>query len=296
MNRRFWPLALLILVAACETPGAKARADSLASAAAEQLRLTNQLAAQKDSLTSVVLDADKFISQIDSQISRVKGLPKSKRKEMESPVDEQLARRKELMERVEALVQRTRQTSAQLAESRRREKELRGEVAKLDEQHQNDEKMIADLNATIQRQTATIEQLQLRVDSLTMEGQRLGEELNVARTSNAKAYYIIGREKELIEKGVVVKEGGANLLVARVGRTVQPARALDPALFTPIDQREVHEIAVPDTTRKYTIVSRQSLDAAEVAMRDKSSFRGNLKITDADKFWSQSRYLIIVEH
>jgi len=57
----------------------------------------------------------------------------------------------------------------------------------------------------------------------------------------------------------------------------------------------VQEIAVPDSTRHYAIVSRQSLDDADVASRDNTSFRGNLKIKDADRFWSQSKYLIILE-
>jgi hypothetical protein len=52
---------------------------------------------------------------------------------------------------------------------------------------------------------------------------------------------------------------------------------------------------VPDSSRNYAIVSRQSLDDADVATRDRANFHGNLKIKDADRFWSQSKYLIILE-
>src|SRR5688500_15673110 len=119
--RRLSRLALLApfaFAAAC-TNGDKVRADSLQSVTAEQLRLMDQLAAQKDSLTSVVLDADKFIATVDSQISTVKGLPKSKRpaQPLESPIEEQLQNRREMLERVNALVARTRATAAQLAEA-----------------------------------------------------------------------------------------------------------------------------------------------------------------------------------
>ena len=31
------------------------------------------------------------------------------------------------------------------------------------------------------------------------------------------------------------------------------------------------------------------------AFRDRTAFNGNLKIKDADRFWSPSKYLIIVE-
>jgi hypothetical protein len=282
-----------VAIAACSNARDRARADSAQAAAEEQLRLTTQLAAQKDSLTSVVIDADRFISQIDSQISRVKGLPAkaSARKDLEGPLEEQLEARKLMLARVKALVERSRQTASQLAESRRRESALKGENAKLQEELRKDEQMIADLGATIERQTMTIATLQTRVDSLTAESERLGVQV---RSLN-KAYYVIGREGDLVKQGIVVREGGANLLVARVGRTLQPARKLRPELFTPVDQRSVVEIAVPDTTKRYRIVSPQNLDFAEVAHRDKSTFRGNLKIRDAEQFWGPSRYLIIVQ-
>jgi hypothetical protein len=292
------PLALLVpLVVGCTGAHERARADSVQAAAEEQLRLMNQLAAQKDSLTNVVLDADKFISQIDSQVSRVKGLPAAKRgrKPLESPIQEQLEERKLMLARVKALVERAQTTANQLAESRRREKKLRGENAVLREQVDGNEKLIADLGQTIERQTATIASLQSQVDSLSRESQRLGDEVKTLATTNAQAYYIIGKEKDLLKKGVIVREGGANLLLARVGRSLQPARTLDRALFTPIDQREVFQITVPDSTKQYQIVSRQSLDNAEVAQRDKSKFRGNLEIVNADQFWAPSRYLIIVQ-
>jgi hypothetical protein len=106
---------------------------------------------------------------------------------------------------------------------------------------------------------------------------------------------IIAPEKELLEKGVAVKEGGANLLIKRVGRTLVPARKLDPDLFKQIDQRETQVIVVPDSTKRYRLVSRQNLDHAEVEERDGVTFKGNLKITDSNGFWGPTRFLILAE-
>jgi hypothetical protein len=295
-------LSLLFLVTAaslgaCSVSHQDARDDSARSATAEQLRLSTQLAAQKDSLTTVVLDADKFISQIDSQISRVKGLPAGKRgkQSFESPVEEQLAARKALLVRVDALVERAQVTAKQLAAARKNEKNYQGQAENLKQSAERDQTLLADLSATIKRQTTTIEGLTARVDSLTAVNTQLDVALTTERTTRAQAFYIIGREDELVQKGVIVREGGANFLLAHPGRTLQPARQLDYALFTPIDQREVREITVPDTTRQYRIVSRQSLDDAEVSVRDQSTFRGNLRIKDSERFWSPSRFLIIVQ-
>ena len=88
--------------------------------------------------------------------------------------------------------------------------------------------------------------------------ERLNDELRVSLASNARVYYIIGREDELLKKGVIVKEGGMNLLVGRVGKTVQASRSLDPSVFTAIDARQVSTIPMPDSTRTYRVISRQS--------------------------------------
>lgn len=287
-------LAVVALASACKMSHEDVRADSVRTA--EQVQLSNQLAAQKDSLMTVVLDADKFISQIDSQISRVRGLPAPKRKkDAESPIQDQLQARKDLLTRVDALVRRTQTTARELAAARSHEKSLTTDSTQTAQSLDNDQKMIAELNSTIQRQTARLATMQASVDSLAGENAKIGTELALLETTHNKVYYIIGREDDLLKKGVVVREGGANLLVAHPGRTLQPARALDASLFTAVDARNVHEIPVPDSTRSYAIVSRQSLDDADVTMLDQTSFRGNLKIKDSDHFWSPSKYLIIVE-
>lgn len=293
MFRRVLVAAALPLLVACESRARLAAADSIA---AEQTRLASELSAQKDSLTRVVVDADAFIAQIDSEVSRVKGLPKAKRPEhaLEGPLEEQLQARADMLVRVKGLVNRAQRTASELAEARRREKSLRGQVDSLRTHDDNDHQLIADLGATIERQRETIHVLTLRVDSLSTENTRLGNALLASERNRTAAYYIIGTERELIDKGVIVKEGGANLLVARVGRTLQPARTLDVSLFTAIDRRQTRDIAVPDSTQRYAIVSRQNIEAAEVAEREKSSFRGNLRIADIERFWAPSPYLIIV--
>jgi chromosome segregation ATPase len=296
-------LSAIALLAGCETRS-RARMDSLQAATAEQLELTTTLSAQKDSLARVIVDADDFIMAIDSQIRTVKGLPTKKRVSIkaESPIEEQIERRKEVLSRVSALVERAKITANQLAASRKREAELKGEKEAVEQQLADaqqkladaeaklgdDVTMIGDLGATIERQTARIAELELRVDSLVTETRTIGDR-------HYRAYYVIGTEDELLEKGIIEREGGANLLVAYPGRTLQPARKLDPALFTPIDQRAVREIALPDSTKRYRLVSRQNLDKATVRDRDKTTFTGPLQIADADNFWAGSRYLILVQ-
>jgi hypothetical protein len=279
-----------VALAACGPNQEHVRADSTAAvAAAEQTQLATQLAAQKDSLTRIVLQADDFISQIDSSMSRVRGLPKGKRSTKTlDPLARQVENRKLVMERVDALVKRAQATAAQLARANKSNAALRQQIAA-------DSAMIADLNSTIQRQTATIDGLSVRIDSLKAAGQQLATTLANVETENAKVYYVVGREDDLVKRGVIVREGGANLLLAHPGRTLQIARTVPTELFTPVDSRQTTLIPMPDSTRRYRIVSRQSLDAAEVQERKRNTFRGNIHIADASRFWGPSKYLVVVE-
>ena len=285
----FASLSVLAL-AACGPSKEHKTADSAAAVAtAQQAQLSTQLTAQKDSLTRIVLQADDFIMQVDKSMSKVKGLPKGKKKnENLDPLARQLENRKLVMERVNALVARAQATAAQLSRANSNNVALRQQIAA-------DSALIVELNATIQRQTATIEGLSVRVDSLKNATQQLTVQLAAVETETSKAFYVVGREDDLVKRGVIVREGGANLLIAHPGRTLQIARSLPLDEFTTVDSRGVREIQVPDSTRRYRIVSRQSLDAAEVADRKKNTFRGNLHIADASKFWGPSKYLVLVE-
>ena len=285
------------LAAGCMSPSERARADSVQAVVTQQGQLMTKLTAERDSISHVLGDADDFIGKIDSSISRVKGLPRAshERRASEGPLEDQVRQRKDMLRRVDALVARARETAKEVAQLKEREKQLLAENGQLKDSLSAtaqrlvaDAQQIADLKGTIDSQAQTIATMQAKLDDFD-------KQLSAERAAWNRAYYVIGTEDELLEKGVVVKEGGTNLLIKRVGRTLVPARALNKAAFTPIDAREVHAIAVPDTTRRYEIVSRQSLDDVRVTDREGTSFRGPLEIPDADKFWAPSRYLIIVQ-
>ncbi|HEY2065098.1 MAG TPA: hypothetical protein VGG84_04010 [Gemmatimonadaceae bacterium] len=292
-NTRSLSITILALGAtmACGMSKERAAADSAKTVAlSEQTRLAGQLAAQKDSLTRIVLQADDFIMKIDSSVSRVKGLSKNNKKKGATldPLAQQIQNRKAVMERVNALVARAQATQVALSKANKDNAALRAQLA-------SDSTMIADLNSTIQRQTAAIDALSTRVDSLNGVTKQLGATIAELEQQHNKAFYVIGTEDELLKRNIIVREGGANLLIAHPGRTLQMSRTVDPSVFTAVDQRGTKTIEVPDANRRYRVVSRQSLDYATVSDRDNDSFQGNLTIADVPKFWAPSRFLIIVE-
>jgi regulator of replication initiation timing len=295
--RRFLLLGLASITVACSSPQDKARADSAQALVSQQRVLMDKLSAQRDSVSQLLGDANVFIGHIDKSISRVKGLSAASntKKRSESGLEDQLRARKDMLRRVDALVERARETAAEVTALKKHQAELLAENSKLGEENKAlrdslaaEEQRIATMMSSIEQQAQTIALLQTRLDDL-------GKDLAEVRTAYAKAYYVIGTEDELIKKGVIVKEGGANLLIKRVGRTLVPARELPADAFSAIDTREVHLIPMPDTTKKYQIVSRQSLDDAKVAAREGNQFRGALEIAEGEKFWAPSKFLIIVQ-
>jgi hypothetical protein len=293
----FFLIAVGGLAVGCMTPGERARADSAQALVGQQRVLMDKLTAQRDSVSRVLGDADVFLGKIDSSISRVKGLPGPSRlsRASEGPLEDQVRQRKDMLRRVDALVTRARETAKEVAALKDRETRLMAENGQLKDSLSAaaqalvaEAQRITELSATIEQQAQTIAAMQARLDDFD-------KQLAAARTASSRAYYVIGTEDELLKKGVIVSEGGTNLLIKRIGRTLVPARELNKEAFTLIDTREVHAIGMPDTTRRYQIVSRQSLDDVKVAAREGTSFRGALEIPDSDKFWSASRFLIIVQ-
>ena len=290
-------------VVACGPSKEHIATDSTAAIAAQKEKdLGVQLSAQKDSLTRIVLEADSFISHIDSSMASVKGVGKKNAAKNLDPVLRSIEQRKLLMARVDSLVARARATANQLAKTGKDNKQLLARIAE-------DSAMVSDLNTTIKRQDAQIQVLASRVDSLRGVSTQLATNLATTTTrlvattdtlvtvqnAHNKAYVVIGTEEDLVKKGVVTREGGMNLGFAHPGRTLQIAREPDAAQFNAVDQRNLAVIAVPDSTKRYKLISRQSLDHAQVDWRENNVFKGNLKITDATQFWGPSRFLVLVE-
>src|SRR5688572_21529968 len=159
MTNKYLSLALLVTLAGCKDRGLMARADSLEGRLTESQMLSNQLASQKDSLTRVVLDADAFLGQMDSAISTVRGLPRTKRASSD-PLADQLQARKDMQARVNALVARAKLTAQLLGEAQKKqaasETKMAEQVAKIEE----DAQLISDLGATIDRQNTRIAELE----------------------------------------------------------------------------------------------------------------------------------------
>lgn len=163
------------------------------------------------------------------------------------------------------------------------------------------ERSIGDLRATVEQQTAEIAMLRQQVDSVSRMNVTLAARNDSIAARNAamaahddSVFVAIGTEKELAAKGIVRREGGTLLLFGR-GKTLVPGRTLDPAEFEVLSKSKDLTIQLPQPDKDYRIVSRQSLEFTDVAKPQDAIVRGSLNITDPDRFWAPSRFLILVQ-
>jgi hypothetical protein len=145
--------------------------------------------------------------------------------------------------------------------------------------------------------------LRTRAD-LTSRVEALEGELNQARHAyqslDAEAhrvYWVAGTRDELLQRGVVREEGGARVLFLlwRRGETLVPARDLDPAQFDAVDLRETRELALPRPDARYRVVSRHDGDLLEGTRVNGALTGASIRITDPERFWQASPFLILVE-
>ncbi|MGB1039780.1 MAG: hypothetical protein ACPGVD_02820 [Flavobacteriales bacterium] len=111
------------------------------------------------------------------------------------------------------------------------------------------------------------------------------ETIEVQENKLNKAYYAFGSKKELKNNNVITAEGG----VIGIGKTKKLKDDFNKDYFTEIDITELMEI--PLGVKKADIITTHPADSYELLGEGKVE---KLKITDATKFWSVSKYLVIV--
>lgn len=155
------------------------------------------------------------------------------------------------------------------------------------------QKMIANLEKTIQEKDTEIEQLKSKLEAMHIEITNLTANLNEVQKENQEkeeklktAYYVIGTEKELKEKNIISKTGG----FIGIGKSTTVKSDFNKEYFTEIRIDNVNEITIGG--KKCKIVTNHPSSSYELAMNGKLAEK--LVIKNAQDFWSVSKYLVII--
>lgn len=283
-------LAFLVAAAALVAAGCDQQALHVAQARADSLQ---NVAADHDRAVAEVAADARALSDISTELTKVRLNGKMKLPAAETP---DAAHRDSVVQRVRMLVSHVHDADSRLKTSQQ-------QIASMS--HLSDslraalESTVVSFQRMVDDQKTQVAALTARVDSLTGVTIALTDTLNNVQTRDNTVYYVIGTKDDLIKKGVITEEGGARFLFVlwKSGKTLVPARTLDPTVFTAIDRRQVTSIALPDSAQAYRIVSRNDLTALDAQPTDNGEIvnKNKLAIAHPEQFWAGSRYLIIVE-
>lgn len=152
--------------------------------------------------------------------------------------------------------------------------EMERNVSTMKEQLLIRDNEIAQLKADAGIITESRDQFKEQVNVMSSEKERIEME-------RSTYYYIIGKAKDLEDRGIIAEEGSGFL---GIGGTFVPGKNLNEQDFIKIDARAVRTLPIPD---KFQIVSSHNPRLLE-------RVSNGMAIVDPVKFWN-SKFLIIID-
>lgn len=145
-------------------------------------------------------------------------------------------------------------------------------------------KELAQKNIVIEGLNEDLQELSSNVENLSKQTKEQEEEISKKTTELNTAYYVVGKKSELKENKVIDRDGG----FLGLGKTSKLSKDLNTDYFTKIDITKISSIPVGSDNAE--LIS--SHPAGTYKFEGEKPIK-NLIITDAEKFWSASKYLII---
>jgi hypothetical protein len=270
----------------------------------EEDELANQYKSRYDSLHSIVSLRDEALDDFMASFAEIEknldsvtarqhiinsttggGKKGEMQSEAKSRINAQITAINDLMEQNKSeilkLNKKVKKYAAQVAKFQKVIDMLNQEIA-----HKNEE--LAALNEKLSAMHSEIAQLNINRDSLTSTNAAQSKQISEQVAAMHTAYYVVGKSKELVEKKVIDKSGG----VLGLGKTAKLSSGFDKDKFTRIDYTQV--TTIPLTGKKAQVVTVHPNDSYTLD-KDKDHYTA-LKITDPEKFWSASKYLVVVHN
>lgn len=166
-----------------------------------------------------------------------------------------------------------------LKDSNLKIEELNLAISNLTNQLTEKEGEITDLKTKLEKLNMDFADLKVKYVEEQQASEVKTEKLNAA-------YFVVGTKKDLVEKGIVTSKGG----FIGMGKVVTMSESVDGKNFTKIDVSTTKEIAI--NGKKVKIVSTHAPDSYKLTT-DANGLTEKITITNIEKFWSASKYLII---
>ncbi len=255
----------------------------------EELAIENR---EKDSLINAFVED---FSTIQENLATIREKEESIQTAREQGLEKSPNLREEVIQDVEAineLLSENRKTIANLNDKVKRYSYEVGKFKKLVENLNNEidtkDNQVIELKQNLATMNFQMERLNSRLDTVTTQNRAQREKIEEQTEALNTAYYAVGTFDDLEENKVVTKEGG----VIGLGATKTMAKDFNKDYFTKIDIRKTTIIPLNVEDEDVKLVSTHPTDSYKWnKVGDKV---GSLEITDTEKFWKSSKYLVVL--
>lgn len=280
MNKWILGFCALSLVACNSDEDVQQAALEQQSAETIQLKSQNeQLRLELEAKDSMINESISFFNEIQDNLASIS----VKQDEIQvKSNDPELGEdgRKEIIQQIQNINFLREQNARKV---RQLQKKLKAKDMRIDELQSMVDRLVLQIKAKDEQ----IESLQMQLSDLDAEYSELfdqyQEQVDLAMeviTELNTVYYTMGSVDELVSNSVIVKEGG----FIGIGKKTDLSNNMNEAYFTKGDKTKLNEIKVIGKEPKF-ITDHPS---------DSYKWDGNtLTITDAQKFWKVSKYLVI---
>ncbi len=147
---------------------------------------------------------------------------------------------------------------------------------------------LVDLNKQLVTVNANVVKLKSNIAELQATGEKQSQTIADQTTKLNTAFYILGAYKDLKNKKVLDKDGG---FLGLIGRNEKVKDDFNTDAFTRIDITKTSTITIE--SKHAELVTTHPAGSYKLEKNDKKVYE-KLIITNPEKFWSASKYLVIV--
>ena len=182
--------------------------------------------------------------------------------------------------KIESLNKKLKTYRGRVAEFDKMVKDLNAQLAAKDQE-------LAQLNEQLLAMNVKVQTLNSTVDTLTAQGNEKTQVIEKQTVALHQAYYTTGTSKELVNRQVIAKEGG----FLGLGKSKELKEDFNSSSFTAIDITKTAKIELQ--AKDAELITNHPSSSYTIERTDKKEVK-DLLITDPDKFWSSSKYLVVV--
>jgi DNA repair exonuclease SbcCD ATPase subunit len=280
-------ITLILAVAACNQD----IKEENAQLKEENIQLKQERNYQDTTITEFV---DAF-EEVQQNLAEIRQREKSISEVRSGGIENQADAKTKIMEDIEAINKLLEQNKRTIESLGKQTKEQEGRLANFANLVNNLRGQINEKNTQITRLKESLASTNFKMDQLNNKVGMLTEEKiqqkktiqNQIKAMNT-AYYAVGTSKELLESGVIDKEGG----FIGIGRTKILADDFNEDYFTQINIRNTSSIPLAVGDSRVKIITPHPASSYTLTMKEKKPTA--LVINNKKEFWKSTKYLVII--